>query len=80
MNERMSVNSGRRMHTFVELGVESGIVRLSWTTALWHGVVVHHHNGRVRPANRGQPLQKIMAAIYPAISSEPCIVFLYILW
>jgi hypothetical protein len=55
------------MHAFVELGVKVGsrlvLIRLSRTTALRHGIVVHHCYKRARPANRGQPLQKIMAAV-----------------
>ena len=79
MSERkMLVNSSRRvdMHAFVEVGVQVGsevvFVRLSWTTASQHGVVVHRHE-RARPADCGQP-QKIMAAVW-TISREPCISF-----
>jgi hypothetical protein len=39
------------------------LVWLSWTTASRHGIVVHHRYERARPANRGQQLQKIMAAV-----------------
>ena len=45
------------------------LVRLSWTTASPHGVVVHHRFERARPADRGQPLQKIMEGVW-TISSE----------
>jgi hypothetical protein len=44
----MSANSYRRIdiYTFVKVGstgwIEVVLVRLSWTTASWHGVVVHH--------------------------------------
>jgi hypothetical protein len=50
------------MHAFVKVEstgwVEVVLVRLSWTTASRHGVV-HHLQGA--PADRGEPLQKVMA-------------------
>jgi hypothetical protein len=46
------------------VGCKSGIVQPSWMTASQHSVVVHYHYERARPANRGQPLKKIMAAIW----------------
>lgn len=52
------------MHEFVELGVQVGSrfepVRLSWTTASRLGMVAYHRYERSRPANCGQPLQKVM--------------------
>ena len=41
--------------------VEIVLVRLSWMTASRHGVVAHHRYEYASPANRGQPLQKVMA-------------------
>jgi hypothetical protein len=68
------------MYAFVKVGstgwADVVLVRLSWTTASLHGVVVHHRYG----ADRGQPLQKIMEAVWTISSesnarSKPCIVF-----
>jgi hypothetical protein len=48
-----------------EYRLDRGCARtLSWTTASRQGLVVHHHYERARPANRGQPLQKITAAVW----------------
>jgi len=50
--------------------VDVVLVRLSCTTASRHGMVVHHRYERARPANRGQSLQMIVAAVR-TISREP---------
>jgi hypothetical protein len=76
----MSVNISRRvgMHVFVEVGDRlrrdcTRTAQLGDSLAAWRGRGIIATSAPA--ADRGQPLQKIMAAVC-TISSELCIVFL----
>jgi hypothetical protein len=71
----MSVNSSRSvdMHAFVELGVQVGSRLCSYCSAGQpRGMVSLCIIATSAPdrANRGQPLQKIMAAVYASCGEE----------
>jgi hypothetical protein len=76
LNERISVNSGRRvgMHVFVEVGakLDRGCARTAQLDDSLAALSLAPSLRARQMANQGQPLQKVMAGC----PVEPCIVFL----